>query len=242
MSWRLKIALIFLAIIGILHILTMQKFPNQMNWNFLGRNEDIYGTLIKLIIEGDTITCENSIQGKYFVSDSRGFICPRNDLNQTNGCCNSVIHFKDSRMQTSHENFGYKHLRRNNFTGQDIKLINKQFDCTNCVSSCCQEYENCISCCLSPANLQKYLPVHMSLQVQHRIVTSDSNSITQRQTFDFCRHVCRTNSKSVQMENSYRGYHNHCFNEQLSLLEKLPINSDRAGFQSSSKKMWTLSQ
>lgn len=241
MSWRLKISLIFFAIIGIVHLLTWQNSPNEFYWNLIRTNGEIYGTSPKLILGGDTLTCGNSIQGKYFISDSRGFICSRNDLNQTNGCCNSVAHLKDSRKQSSYENSGYKYLRQNNFTGRSIKLIKKQFDCTNCLSSCCQEYENCISCCLSPANLQKYLTVHLSTQMVPRIVISDSNLITQRQSFDYCKHVCRTNSKSVQMENSYRGYHNHCFSQQLSIIEKLPINSDRAGFQSSSRDMWTLS-
>jgi hypothetical protein len=238
---RLKIALIFFAIIGVVQLLPWQSLSNELYLKLIGRNEDTYGTLPKLVIEGDTLTCENSIQGKYFVSDSRGFICSRNDINQTNGCCNSFVHFKDSRKQNSYEDFGYKYLRQNNFTGRISKLAYKQFDCTNCVSSCCQEYENCISCCLSPSNLQKYLSLHMSAPVLHRVVISDSNLITQRQSFVYCKHVCRTNSKSVQMENSYRGYHNHCFSEQLSIIEKLPINSDRAGFQSSFKKTWTLS-
>lgn len=232
MSLRLKITLIFFATIGIVHLFPWQYFQNELNLNLFGDRGFFYGNLPKLIIEGDTSTCENSVQGKYFVTDSRGFICSRNDVNRTNGCCNSFINY---RAQNFPVKFFNSNLRNSNFTGWNNKY-SKQYDCTHCVSSCCEEYENCISCCLNPVNLRKYLYAHISAPALHGIVISDSNLITQLQTFGYCKHICRTNSKSVQTENSYRGFHNHCFSQQQSLIEKYPVNSDRAGFRSGLKE------
>ncbi|XKL67406.1 hypothetical protein PGB90_002897 [Kerria lacca] len=64
--------------------------------------------------------CRNSIQGKYFIVDDRGFVCKRTNK-LSNGCCN---------LSSS--------------------LINRYSCNSCNSNGCCNIYEYCVSCCLDP--------------------------------------------------------------------------------------------
>ena len=179
------------------------------------------------MLGGDSDTCENSVQGKLVICDSRGFVCPLIELNQTNGCCNVLVDKSNN----------IKHYKRGPLSGTKVteKLYDGhyikptiQYDCSNCMSdnNCCDEYENCISCCLKPANLKKNMPLYSTMPLFKPRFAEDFGLIKQHNYFDYCRHVCRTSSLSVQAENSYRGFHSYCFSLKNAPIEKLPVNSD----------------
>ncbi|KAF5203076.1 hypothetical protein FRX31_007351 [Thalictrum thalictroides] len=82
----------------------------------------------------------------------------------------------------------------------------KKFSCHGCnlVSQCCNSYEYCVSCCLSPAQTQKELAVKVKIA---KPVTAG----TYASVFDFCAGRCRHSSESVVHENAYISDFHHCF-------------------------------
>jgi len=71
-------------------------------------------------------------------------------------------------------------------------------------TQCCKHYEFCVHCCLTTQN------------------TPLSNVLRQKQwegnvdnIFDYCRSNCRTNSKSVFHENTYRSDFKYCFGDTM---------------------------
>jgi hypothetical protein len=213
---------ILFAVMYMISLLRWQSFQEVISPNIFFGSEEAPIRSMDLSVFPDSYgeSCKNSVQGKNLMSDSRGFVCFREDLNQTSGCCSliSVMTAEDLVKNKSKKNGRAK--------------LSKRFDCNNCVQKhgCCQEYEYCISCCLKPENLQKYLSLYMSMPLLKRKVPSNSKTYRTLDSFDYCSHVCRTSSQSVQSENSYRGMHNHCFSQKQAIIEKNPVNSDRAGF------------
>lgn len=85
----------------------------------------------------------------------------------------------------------------------------QRFECLDCLSNnCCSIYEHCVSCCLNPRNkklLEQVLQLD-SLTVPNVISKSVSDQ------FELCLVKCRTSSKSVWHENSYKDKtFKHCF-------------------------------
>lgn len=177
-------------------------------------------------------TCKNSAQGKYLISDSRGYVCYRMNLDENN-CC-SISSKKMDEEGRTHNHRPRDRLQKQSAGDHDNKLL-EQFDCSDCIlkDGCCREFEYCVSCCLKPQNLQKHLSSYLSIPILRNDASSDSQPRKYHlDYFDYCKYVCRTSSSSVQSENSYRGFHNHCYSQKLSAIEKIPVNSDWAGFVS----------
>lgn len=68
--------------------------------------------------------CENTRQGKVFLTDDRGYVCTRSQMDlEAPGCCQKTEHTTIPR-----------------------------YACTFCntSSSCCMVYEFCVSCCMDP--------------------------------------------------------------------------------------------
>lgn len=184
--------------------------------------------------ESRTSVCRNSIQGKDLISDSRGYVCSRHSVDLTSHCCsltktmnqnslNDLIPLDDIIQNRSFVNLG----------SNAETVLFEQFDCSSCIAAdgCCQKYEYCISCCLKPENLQRYLGLYLSIPAYRKKKLLGLTTYRERPDyFDYCRHVCRTSSLSVQSENSYRGFHNYCYSQKKSTLERLSVNSDWAGY------------
>ena len=156
--------------------------------------------------------CKNSIGGRRILCDNLGYICHRRNIDIETGCCQKVagnpnVH-GDLVVNISH--------------GDHQDYQPRRFDCTDCISGCCLELENCISCCMKPSNLNVFGNLYLSLPA----LASDNEK---KSGFDYCLYVCRTSSASVQSENSYRGYHNHCYGDLKAPVEKYSVNSDWAG-------------
>jgi len=94
--------------------LRLRKLSQPFNWDSVDSEESENNATE----EYKPSTCRNSVQGKYLVTDDKGYVCERIDL-QGNGCCD-----KESK------------LGRYSCT-----------DCDTSVQ-CCAQYEFCISCCL----------------------------------------------------------------------------------------------
>lgn len=219
--------------VGVMIILvSLHYFRNSLFSTVASSVIQTESILAAYMLSGDTDTCENSLSGKLVICDSRGFVCPLVELNQTNGCCNHLIDLSTDQKQYIRGQLSGVKVREKLYDGHYLKP-SIQFDCSNCMTdnNCCNEYENCISCCLKPANLLKNLPLYSTLPVFKSRFAEDSGLIKQHNSFDYCRHVCRTSSLSVQTENSYRGFHSYCFSLKKAPIEKLPINSDWAAFK-----------
>lgn len=106
-----------------LHLLESEEFTVERTKPLLWR------TLQEHVLLNDTdyhtnpphITCRNSEQGKYLLTDDRGFVCNAEHL-LANGCCNT-------EMETTKY-----------YTCESC----------NKATHCCGVYEYCISCCLHP--------------------------------------------------------------------------------------------
>ncbi|KAB0793580.1 hypothetical protein PPYR_13200 [Photinus pyralis] len=127
----------------------------------------------------DDFTCQNSVQGRTFIVDDRGFVCLRANL-LPNGCCNELL------------------------------STTVQYLCDTCKpNNCCEIYENCISCCLHP-NKKEMLENVLKKAAEHNSMLLASVS----DHFELCLATCRTNSQSVQHENSYKDPKaKHCFGD-----------------------------
>lgn len=118
-------------------------------------------------------SCRNTVQGKEYIADDRGYICERNDL-LANNCCNTT---------------------------------EKRYICDTCnADGCCVLYEHCVSCCLDPNKRVLLETVLGKASETFRVLFSVVNN-----HFELCLVKCRTNSQSVQHENTYLKPNKHCY-------------------------------
>eukprot|EP00249_Psilotum_nudum_P009756 c22134_g1_i1 orf=122-964(+) len=87
----------------------------------------------------------------------------------------------------------------------------EQFPCLGCNLStqCCNSYEYCVACCLSPTRTSRGLATQV--KVAHQVSAG-----TYKTVFDFCLGQCRHSSRSVVHENVYVSENHHCFFLPLS--------------------------
>ncbi|RZC32969.1 DUF2054 domain containing protein [Asbolus verrucosus] len=92
----------------------------------------------------------------------------------------------------------------------DTPQTNPQYSCETCKSNnCCAIYEFCISCCLHPDKKDMLENVLGKATEQNNVLFA---SVTDH--FELCLAKCRTNSQSVQHENSYKDPKaKHCYGE-----------------------------
>lgn len=85
-----------------------------------------------------------------------------------------------------------------------------QYPCETCrPSDCCAIYEYCISCCLHPSKKDLLENVLGKATEQNSVLFASVSD-----HFELCLAKCRTNSQSVQHENSYKDPKaKHCFGE-----------------------------
>ncbi|KAJ8948430.1 hypothetical protein NQ318_007953 [Aromia moschata] len=85
-----------------------------------------------------------------------------------------------------------------------------QYSCETCKpNNCCAIYEYCISCCLHPDKKDVLETVLGKATEQNNVLFA---SVTDH--FELCLAKCRTNSQSVQHENSYKDPRaKHCYGE-----------------------------
>ena len=88
-------------------------------------------------------------------------------------------------------------------------------------SSCCSQFEFCISCCLRPdqrASLQEILTAAAATNNVVFVSVSDH--------WELCLAKCRTSSESVQHENTYR------YNDKGKIIQKKFIHINISGTRS----------
>eukprot|EP01059_Diplonema_ambulator_P009482 TRINITY_DN19382_c0_g1_i1.p2 TRINITY_DN19382_c0_g1~~TRINITY_DN19382_c0_g1_i1.p2 ORF type:complete len:148 (+),score=14.18 TRINITY_DN19382_c0_g1_i1:1211-1654(+) len=130
--------------------------------------------------------CRNTVQGVEWVTDDNGQLCKVEDVDK-DGCC---------------------------AVGKG-----RGYSCQGCDSepksetaNCCDIYETCVSCCMSPVNLHHRvdgLGKRRALYPLYRKVETTD-------VFRYCRARCRTSSRSVHHQNRYkRGSHLFCYGSQL---------------------------
>ncbi|KAL3273754.1 hypothetical protein HHI36_015182 [Cryptolaemus montrouzieri] len=85
-----------------------------------------------------------------------------------------------------------------------------QYSCDTCkLNNCCEIYEYCISCCLDPDKKEMLENLLEKAAEENNLIYA---SVTDH--FELCLAKCRTSSKSVQHENSYRDpLSKFCFGE-----------------------------
>ncbi|KAL1497461.1 hypothetical protein ABEB36_008428 [Hypothenemus hampei] len=85
-----------------------------------------------------------------------------------------------------------------------------QYTCETCnINQCCAIYEYCISCCLHPDKKDVLEMILKKATEQNNVLFASVSD-----HFELCLAKCRTNSQSVQHENSYKDPKaKHCFGE-----------------------------
>ena len=96
---------------------------------------------------GDSMRCENTKQGRSIITDDRGYLCARQDVD-TSGCC-PVYQYS--------EQFSCQACR------PDIM--------------CCKSFEYCVSCCMSPANRKALRITEDEFHTCQHICRTSSRSI-----------------------------------------------------------------
>lgn len=114
-----------------------------------------------------------------------GFTCETKDLDSANaGCC-------------------------------DVRGVSsKQFSCTTCdeMTSCCERYEYCVSCCMSPQQTGTHVDlVQQKAFAQYSDVSMRARAGPLNDPYTLCAATCRTNSRSVVHENAYKHASHHCY-------------------------------
>ncbi|CAH0563341.1 unnamed protein product [Brassicogethes aeneus] len=91
----------------------------------------------------------------------------------------------------------------------DVSNTVNQYSCETCKSNnCCAIYEYCISCCLHPDKRDVLESVLGKAEQTNVLFASVADH------FELCLAKCRTNSQSVQHENSYKDPRaKHCYGE-----------------------------
>ncbi|CAG9817779.1 unnamed protein product [Phaedon cochleariae] len=88
-----------------------------------------------------------------------------------------------------------------------------QYPCDTCKpNNCCAIYEYCIACCLHPDKREVLETVLSKASEMNNVLFA---SVTDH--FELCLAKCRTNSQSVQHENSYKDPRaKHCYGDLSS--------------------------
>lgn len=84
--------------------------------------------------------------------------------------------------------------------------VEEPFQCNGCnlTAKCCNAYEYCVACCLSPNQTTDDVASKVKV-AQH------ASAGTYKDSFDFCLGRCRHDSRSVVHENAYATEDHHCF-------------------------------
>jgi hypothetical protein len=77
----------------------------------------------------------------------------------------------------------------------------------NKLDSCCESFEHCVSCCLSP----EHKPEERRKETPR--APNNKESGVWADTFEYCLAVCRTHGRSTSHENAYIGPRHHCFSK-----------------------------
>ena len=111
-----------------------------------------------------THRCGFTKQGKIMVADDKGSVCKWNDLDPTSRCCKLGA----------------------------ATTITQSTACSRCSSLfCCDEFEHCVSCCLSP-NSEKARHMRISEEVKYRIP-----EVLQGSIFEQCTSICRYEHSNI---------------------------------------------
>lgn len=120
--------------------------------------------------------CQFSVESRDLTVDSKGFLCQKKDIitnGPNKGCCSSP----------------------NPPTPYSCQRCNS-------TSGCCEEYEVCISCCLSPLQFPS---------IVSSISSNYSGFKLKVDSWHLCQGICRTSSKSVTNEHLYSSSQHHCY-------------------------------
>ena len=155
-------------------------------------------------IQSRVQTCRNSIQGRVLISDDKGYVCHRKDVNPS-GCCSSSLEGGSD---------GALSLKRH-----------QRYSCETCnmESGCCAIFEYCISCCLDPEKKPLLSQFNKESTTSSPSLGSSALFASLTDQFDFCLAKCRTSSQSVQHENSYSNPKTkHCFTSEKAIKQMRP--------------------
>jgi hypothetical protein len=138
--------------------------------------------------------CKNTKQSKIWTTDNDGYVCKIEQIEKNSNCCSRP---------------------------------NLRFSCSSCNKyGCCLIYEMCVSCCMS--NDQERVKLNIKIiicrEIQFKInLIKEKNNYYIKKLKHYLNIVqqgnnifinikrCRTNSKSVIHENSYKTQYKHCY-------------------------------
>lgn len=85
-----------------------------------------------------------------------------------------------------------------------------RYSCSNCNSTCCEEYEICVACCLNPENetVQALFDnYYLSNNVMNDTLSIEGNDLSPKKRimlFELCTALCRTSSHSIHPDHSFK--------------------------------------
>eukprot|EP00029_Vermamoeba_vermiformis_P005179 TRINITY_DN1727_c0_g1_i1.p1 TRINITY_DN1727_c0_g1~~TRINITY_DN1727_c0_g1_i1.p1 ORF type:complete len:446 (-),score=93.71 TRINITY_DN1727_c0_g1_i1:73-1353(-) len=161
---------------------------------------------IKNTSSKDDASCTHTNQGKFLIVDDKGMVCPREEMNLF-GCCNTT---NTDRMPYSCETCDEK-------------------------SHCCSAYEYCVSCCLNPVDNQ-FLEKRKDSSFRKTLTKGQMWLWALEDDFEFCTAQCRTSSRTVIHQNTFKSPLKHCYgpsgpsftNDGVDRHEKRELESEQS--------------
>ncbi|ELR13063.1 uncharacterized protein ACA1_097480 [Acanthamoeba castellanii str. Neff] len=127
-------------------------------------------------------TCDNSKQGRTYVTDERGYVCRWDQMysGAGYGCC-----WESDRTNIS------------------------RYSCQQCdiKTTCCLEYEFCVSCCLNPSQEQR-VASWLQLNIED---SREREEMAPLSLFEQCLALCRTSSASILRQHIFISPSHFCY-------------------------------
>lgn len=116
--------------------------------------------------------CRSTVQGPELAADEEGYVCPLRDI-AASGCCRADAREPQVRLLAdSLQTCCRLPLSGDRFRRPDPLIPLAQYSCRGCREShCCEQFEHCIACCLSPAHitLRRLVFINMTRTQEVRI-------------------------------------------------------------------------
>jgi len=142
------------------------------------------------IVGPSTVTCAHVHADAHVIADDRGYSCAWYDLDANTGCCRAAAMEESTR-----------------------------YGCEGCDASvsCCDVYETCVTCCLSPTH-DVDAAMRRHARGRNQVITGFFTV-----AFEYCKSRCRTQPGVIFHENTYAYDTTFCFGDYPTNEDPVPV-------------------